>query len=176
MAGGTAWASVRRWQGWIVKDRFSPIHTFTRRTEVGERKAIEILDIVAAHRAKRKAPVTEAQTATIPVVNRLYSSVLQRVIDEIVPTVCRQIKPCTAGLSDFEKRLQLLTLEDRSGAPVLVDCVEKRMAEPHGCSSPTVAGKHVIRIDTPGSGVVIHVPLDAQIVNGFKAQARNEGG
>ena len=69
----------------------------------------------------------------------------------------------------------MLALDGGSGAAVLVDSVEQGMAEPNGGAAPTVAGKEIAGVDPSSPGVVVHVPLDAQIVNGLEAQARNDG-
>ena len=121
-----------------------------------------------------KATVSQTQTTAIPVVNRLNTGILQRPIDKIVSSICRQIESRGIGLSELEKRLQLLALNQRRGAPFFVDRVEKRMAEADGSWSPAVAGKDVIGVQASTLRVVVHVPFDAQILDRFKAQAGNE--
>src|SRR5580693_5152233 len=123
--GFEPWAGLQlflvRWgQGRIVKDRFGSTKTFTRRTEVGERKTVQILGFVADC-SKGKSPVTEAQTAAIPIVDSLNAGILDRTIHKIVPAIRRQIETHRIRLSDLDERLQLLTLKDGGGAAFLVD-------------------------------------------------------
>jgi hypothetical protein len=45
---------------------------------------------------------------------------------------------------------------------------------PTGGAAPTVAGKEVVGAQPPGLGVVVQVPLDAQVVDGLEAQPRGD--
>ena len=145
------------------------------RPEVSKRKAVKVLGFVA-YRSKGKSTVAQAQTAAVPVINRLNPGILQRAIDEIVPSVRRQVKSAGIGLPDFDKWLQLLTLNQRGGAPLLIDGVEKSMANSYGRRSPAVAGKNVIRVEASTFRVVVQVPLEAQVFDRFKAQSRDKRG
>ena len=48
------------------------------------------------------------------------------------------------------------------------------MAYADRCASPTVAGIKVIRAELAGLGVVVQIPLDAQVVDGLEAQPRDD--
>ena len=48
------------------------------------------------------------------------------------------------------------------------------MTDAESAAPARVPGKDVVRADAPGLGVVIHIPLDTQVVHRFKPQARDE--
>ena len=75
-----------------------------------------------------------------------------------------------------EEGLQLLALDGGGGAAAFVDGVEQGMAEADGGAAPAVAGIEVVGArDWPPLGVVVQVPLDAQVVDGLEADARGDG-
>ena len=92
------------------------------------------------------------------------------------PPFAARLNPPRVGLPDFDKRLQLLTLNEGSGAAFLVDGIEKRVADSYGCRSPTVAGKNVVGVESPTLRVVVQVPLDTQVLDRFEAQSRDQRG
>jgi hypothetical protein len=59
-------------------------------------------------------------------------------------------------------------------AAVFVDGVEHGMAHADGGAAPTVAGKEVVGAQPSGLGVVVQIPLDAQVVDGLEAQPRGD--
>src|ERR1035438_5625104 len=91
--------------------------------EVGERKAVEVLGLVA-HRSKFKAAVTDGQSATVPVVDGLDARVLDGALDKVVSAIDGEVETRAALFSDSEKGLRLLALDGGSGAPALVDGIE----------------------------------------------------
>ncbi len=49
------------------------------------------------------------------------------------------------------------------------------VTEADGCAAPTVSGEEVVGAECAEARVVVHVPLDAEIVDGFEAKARDDG-
>ena len=49
------------------------------------------------------------------------------------------------------------------------------MATADGGAAPAIAGVEIVRAEASAPWVIIHVPLDAQVVDGFKAEARDDG-
>ncbi len=123
-----------------------------------------------------EAAVAEGEAAAVPVVDGLDAGILQLAEDEVVAGVGGKVEAGAALLADGEEGLQLLALDGGGGAAAFVDGVEQGMAEADGGAAPTVAGVEVVGGQFALLGVVVQVPLDAQVVDGFKAQAGGDGG
>src|SRR5437762_8847675 len=82
--------SVCRGEGGVVEDGIgSP--DISHGAEVREGKAIQILSFIA-NGAQGKPPVSNAQTTAVPVVNRLYTRILECAVYKIVPSIGGQVE------------------------------------------------------------------------------------
>ena len=165
--------SVRGRQGGVAEGGVGAANV-AHGAEVGQGKAVEVLGFVADG-AELEAAVTNGKAAAVPVIDGLHAGVLQLAEDKVVAGVGGKVEAGAALLADGNEGLHLLALDGGGGAAVLVDCVEHGVAHADGGAAPTVARVEVVGSQLPALGVVVQVPLNAQVVDGLKAQARSDG-
>ena len=166
--------SIGGGEGWVAEDGVGAADV-AYGAEVGEGEAVEVLGFVADG-AELEAAVAEGEAAAVPVVVGLNTGVLKLAEDEVISAVGGEVEAGPALLADGDEGLQLLALDGGGGAAAFVDCVEQSVAETDGGAAESVAGVEIVRVELSQLGVVVEVPLDAQVVNRLKAHARGNGG
>src|ERR1700733_686792 len=105
------------------------------RAKVRQRKTIEPFCFVAtdrAHRTQLETAVSKCQAAAAPVVDSLDSSVLECPMDKVISPVRRQVEARCFWLTELNVRLELLALNCRCCAALLIHGVQQRMTEADG--------------------------------------------
>src|SRR4029079_3984479 len=106
-----------------------------------------------------EAPVSEAESAAVPVVDGLDACVLESLVDQVVTTVCGDIEARGIGSAIFEEGLKLLALNEGGSAAFFVDGVQQRMTDADGGAAAAVSGEDVVGVEAPRLRVVVHIPL-----------------
>jgi len=71
--------------------------------------------------------------------------------------------------------LNLVALDEGGRCCRFVGGVEQGGVDARGGASEAVAGEEVVGAEAAGFGVVVQIPFDAEAVDGFEAQARDDG-
>lgn len=164
--------SIGRGQGGIAEDAVCSAD-IAEGTEVGEGETVKVLGLIA-DRSKLEAAVANGEAAAVPIVGGLYTGILELAVDEVVTGVGGQVEASVSWFANGQEGLQLLALDGGGGTAALVDGVEQCMADADSGASPTIAGVEVVGVELAQPGVVVEVPLNAKILDGFKPQPRGD--
>ena len=168
---------IHRRQRGIAENRIGTTNV-ANGPEISKREAIEPLRFVAAGRSngsQLKAPVADGQAAAVPVVGRLHACILNLMLHKVVAAIEREIETVASGLADLNEGLHLLALECRSGGAVaasFINGIQQGVADSQRSAAEAVAREEIVGSDLARLGVVVQVPLHAQVVDCLEPNAR----
>src|ERR1700733_844025 len=161
-------------ENWLIQPLL-PLK-IAKRSYIRQSKSEAIL-ILVAHRSQRKAPVFQAQPATIPGITRLHRRKLQR------PQICVETKAgsgAQAGLVELsvtQQHAKLMIIGGRRQwlSHERVNHPQESIAAPNRKRAIVVVDQRQARIDPSSLEVVIQIPLGVGARTGFNTQPRNDG-